>query len=71
MPHRCRAALPSHGAVKFPEYLPGDEAQKYFADGNNEYPVAPLQPLAGPGDLKRELVPISARSLVNSVGRAG
>jgi iron(III) transport system substrate-binding protein len=27
-------------AVKFLEYLAGDEAQAYFANGNNEYPVA-------------------------------
>jgi len=26
-------------AVKFLEYLASDEAQRYFADGNNEYPV--------------------------------
>jgi iron(III) transport system substrate-binding protein len=28
-------------AVKFLEYLAGDEAQRYFADGNNEYPAVP------------------------------
>ncbi len=28
------------GAVKFLEYLASDEAQKYFAVGNNEYPIA-------------------------------
>jgi iron(III) transport system substrate-binding protein len=28
-------------AVKFLEYLAGNEAQVYFADGNNEWPVAP------------------------------
>jgi iron(III) transport system substrate-binding protein len=27
-------------AVKFLEYLAGDEAQTYFANGNNEYPVS-------------------------------
>jgi iron(III) transport system substrate-binding protein len=32
-PHR-------EAAVKFLEYLAGDEAQAYFANGNNEYPVA-------------------------------
>ena len=31
-PHR-------EAAVKFLEYLASDEAQRYFADGNNEYPV--------------------------------
>ncbi len=28
-------------AVKFLEYLAGDAAQRYFADGNNEWPVVP------------------------------
>jgi iron(III) transport system substrate-binding protein len=32
-PHR-------EAAVKFLEYLASDEAQAYFADGNNEYPAA-------------------------------
>ena len=31
-PHR-------EAAVKFLEYLASDEAQRYFADGNNEWPV--------------------------------
>lgn len=55
----AKARQPQGTAVKVPEYLPGDEAQKYFADGNNEYPMASLQRTARPGDLKRELVPIS------------
>jgi iron(III) transport system substrate-binding protein len=33
-PHR-------ESAVKFLEYLASEEAQSYFADGNNEYPVVP------------------------------
>lgn len=28
-------------AVRFLEYLTGDQAQRYLADGNNEYPVVP------------------------------
>jgi iron(III) transport system substrate-binding protein len=28
-------------AVKFLEYLASDDAQRYFADGNNEWPVVP------------------------------
>ncbi|HSG77290.1 MAG TPA: Fe(3+) ABC transporter substrate-binding protein [Burkholderiales bacterium] len=28
-------------AVQFLEYLAGDDAQRYFADGNNEWPVVP------------------------------
>jgi iron(III) transport system substrate-binding protein len=33
-PHRA-------AAVQFLEYLASDEAQRYFADGNNEWPVVP------------------------------
>jgi iron(III) transport system substrate-binding protein len=28
-------------AVKFLEYLASNDAQRYFADGNNEWPVVP------------------------------
>ena len=46
-------------AVKFLEYLASDEAQRYFADGNNEWPVVAKLPidnpvLAGFGDFKRD-----------------
>lgn len=34
-------------AVKFLEYLASDEAQRYFADGNNEYPVVNGVPANG------------------------
>ena len=51
-PHRA-------AAVKFLEYLASDDAQRYFADGNNEWPVVanlridnPV--LAGFGDFKRD-----------------
>jgi iron(III) transport system substrate-binding protein len=58
-------------AVKFLEYLAGDEAQKYFADGNNEYPSVASVRILNPaldtmGDFKRELIPISAVGM-NSV----
>ena len=50
-------------AVQFLEYLASDAAQRYFADGNNEYPVvagvagnAVLQSL---GSFKSETVPIA------------
>jgi iron(III) transport system substrate-binding protein len=51
-------------AVKFLEYLSGNEAQAYFADGNNEWPVVPDIKLANPaldslGRFKVETVPIS------------
>jgi iron(III) transport system substrate-binding protein len=35
-------------AVRFLEYLAGDEAQAYFADGNNEWPVVKTAPLNNP-----------------------
>ena len=50
-------------AVQFIEYLASDGAQRYFADGNNEYPVvpgvAPNPVLAGLGAFKAETVPIA------------
>jgi iron(III) transport system substrate-binding protein len=35
-------------AVKFLEYLAGDEAQAYFADGNNEWPVVATVKVTNP-----------------------
>ncbi len=35
-------------AVQFLEYLAGDDAQRYFADGNNEWPVVPSVRVANP-----------------------
>jgi iron(III) transport system substrate-binding protein len=50
-------------AVAFLEYLASDSAQRYFADGNNEYPVvagaAPNAALASLGRFKTETVPIA------------
>jgi iron(III) transport system substrate-binding protein len=40
-PHR-------EAAVKFLEYLASDDAQRYFADGNNEWPVVPSAQVANP-----------------------
>ena len=40
-PHR-------EAAVKFLEYLSSDEAQRYFADGNNEWPVVPSARVSNP-----------------------
>jgi iron(III) transport system substrate-binding protein len=53
-------------AVKFLEYLASKEAQDYFANGNNEWPVAKgvtvsnpaLQTMSG-GNFKSETIPIS------------
>src|SRR5207245_2895544 len=50
-PHRA-------AAVKFLEYLASDDAQRYFADGNNEWPVVAKLRIDNPvlasfGDFKR------------------
>lgn len=55
-------------AVKFLEYLASDEAQGYFANGNNEYPAVAGVKLANPaldtlGKFKAELIPISVVGL--------
>ena len=55
-PHR-------EAAVKFMEYLAGDEAQAYFADGNNEWPVvkgsvAANATLVSMGSFKPDALPI-------------
>lgn len=59
----ARNAKNRDAAVQFLEYLASDSAQRYFADGNNEYPVvagargnAALQSL---GNFKSETVPIA------------
>ncbi len=50
-------------AVAFLEYLASDSAQRYFADGNNEYPVvagaAPNAALASLGSFRTETVPVA------------
>ena len=51
-------------AVKFLEYLASDEAQRYFADGNNEWPVVKSVKVDNPvlnalGDFKRDNVNVA------------
>jgi iron(III) transport system substrate-binding protein len=51
-------------AVKFLEYLASDEAQRYFADGNNEWPVvAGVRPdnpvLKAFGDFRQDAINVS------------
>jgi len=67
-------------AVAFLEYLASDTAQKYFADGNNEYPVvkgiAPSPALASMGTFKADDMPLTvlgenqaqAQAIYNAVG---
>ncbi len=50
-------------AVRFLEYLASDEAQAYFADGNNEWPVVKGQSRANPalaqlGTFKADALPV-------------
>ena len=57
-PHR-------EAAIKFLEYLASDEAQAYFADGNNEWPVVRGVNLSNPaltamGAFKADALPIGA-----------
>lgn len=50
-------------AIKFLEYLASDEAQRYFADGNNEWPAVPSVKIDNPalsalGEFKADTLPI-------------
>ncbi len=60
-------------AVKFLEYLASDEAQAYFADGNNEWPVVASVKVSNPaldklGTFKADTLPI--QKLADTVGEA-
>jgi iron(III) transport system substrate-binding protein len=51
-------------AIKFLEYLASDEAQRYFAEGNNEWPVVAGVKLENPvlasfGDFKRDRINVA------------
>ncbi|HEX4886247.1 MAG TPA: Fe(3+) ABC transporter substrate-binding protein [Casimicrobiaceae bacterium] len=57
-PHRANA-------IKFLEYLASDSAQRYFADGNNEWPVVKSVKVSNPaldqlGTFKADPLPIAA-----------
>ncbi|RJG06630.1 extracellular solute-binding protein [Noviherbaspirillum cavernae] len=61
----ARNAPHREAAVKFLEYLASDEAQTYFANGNNEWPVVASAAAQSPalkamGKFKAENLPISA-----------
>lgn len=60
----ARHAKNRDAAVRFLEYLSSDAAQRYFADGNNEWPVVRSVKLSNPaldalGDFKAETIPVS------------
>lgn len=51
-------------AQRFLEYLASDEAQRYFADGNNEWPAVPSLKIANPelaalGEFKADRLPVA------------
>lgn len=61
----ARSAPHKEAAIKFLEYLASDQAQIYFADGNNEWPAVPgvqvnNKAIEAMGKFKPENVPISA-----------
>lgn len=52
-------------AVKFLEYLASDDAQRHFADGNNEWPAVPSAKVANPaleklGKFKPDTLPVGS-----------
>jgi iron(III) transport system substrate-binding protein len=60
----ARHAKNRAAAISFLEYLASDQAQRYFADGNNEYPAVSGVKTSNPalealGSFKQELIPIS------------
>ena len=55
-------------AVKFLEYLASDEAQRYFADGNNEWPAVASVKVSNPalealGTFKADNMPVSSLAM--------
>jgi iron(III) transport system substrate-binding protein len=63
----ARHARNPANAIRFLEYLASPEAQNYFANGNNEWPVArgvkvanPALAAMGGGDFKSETIPLAA-----------
>lgn len=59
-----KTAKNREAAVKFLEYLAGDDAQRYFANGNNEWPAVPTvtvnnEELAELGKFKADNTPLT------------
>ncbi len=55
-------------AVRFLEYLAGDDAQRYFADGNNEWPVVAGLKISNPaletlGKFKADTLPVGSLAM--------
>jgi iron(III) transport system substrate-binding protein len=61
----ARSAKNRDNAIRFLEYLASDEAQVYFANGNNEWPVVKTAPVKNPaleqlGTFKVDPLPVAA-----------
>ena len=55
-------------AIKFLEYLASDEAQRHFADGNNEWPSVSSVKLSNPaldamGKFKADTLPVGSLAM--------
>lgn len=55
-------------AAKFMEYMVSDDAQRYLADGNNEWPVVPSVKISNPaletlGKFKADSLPVSSLAM--------
>lgn len=60
----ARHAKNRDAAVAFVEYLSSDQAQRYFADGNNEWPAVPGVKISNPalealGEFRAETIPVA------------
>jgi iron(III) transport system substrate-binding protein len=58
-------------AIKFLEYLASDDAQRYFADGNNEWPVVASVKVVNPaldalGKFKADVLPVGSLAMYRS-----
>uniref|UniRef100_Q47GS5 Extracellular solute-binding protein, family 1 n=1 Tax=Dechloromonas aromatica (strain RCB) TaxID=159087 RepID=Q47GS5_DECAR len=66
-----RTAPHKEAAVKFLEYLASDQAQRYFADGNNEWPAVDSVKVANPaleslGKFKADQLPVKNLAMYQS-----
>lgn len=66
-----KAAPHKAAAVKFLEYLASDDAQRYFADGNNEWPVVASVKVTNPaldalGKFKADMLPVGSLAMYRS-----
>lgn len=63
-----KTAPHKEAAVKFLEYLTSDDAQRYFADGNNEWPVVTTVKVSNPaldtlGKFKADNLPVKSLAM--------